>query len=840
MLDSSGSVPRFSVAVADRTGKAGVTVEDYVLKAMGGARSLAAFFHHTTWAPAASAPSGVVEDGVLLVAPGCGCEPDRRLAEATGASALASSEPEWRTWLAAQAPEAEPKIALLLPVCTGGLSTEAAVEATLHTLFSLSKALAGRRGKSQLLVVGCLAHQVTGEEPSLDPMHAAAAGFCRVPEQETAGFRSRFLDLDPACPGELVLREFRAAFVSDDPVIAWRQGMRYVPSIEPLDLASSPGKAFAVREGATYLITGGTGGMGLEIARYLAGQARVKLVFVNRSLFPERSSWERLEAASPDRWLRGKIRTLKEIESLGSAIHLVAADAASRPDMERVSREYPDIRGVFHCAGVGNDAFLARHDWERLLGVFRPKIQGTAVLRDVFGGKGLDALVLAGSLTAFTGAPGQAGYAAANAFQDVEARRLRAQGVPALAVAWTAWKETGMSAEAERVSDDLYRAIDSAEALRCLARALSKNLAHVVVGELAPVPAAAPQTSISFSTPSVPEAGAGDRLLGRPSGGYTATEQIVGRFWAEVLGHQRLDIYADFDSLGGDSIAAIDILERFQAQTAFRPSLPELFGHPTIEGLAAFLDQRQFLTRRSAEDFREHLVPLGGSGSQKLFCFAPGSGSCYRYYNLARRLTGWEVYGLNFVENEHPAAVLAGILAETQPSGAFMLLGYSIGGNLAYEVAHELTAMGREVRGLVFIDNWRRLELIRFTDEEYRKNAEEFLSVVDPRYLALTDREAAIRRVECYDRYMDSRMEDRRVPCSIRLIQAESSDLRSPFRITQEGWSDLTSDFRILPGSGRHMEMLDEPHVAKNSDLVQAMLEEIARSEAAEPVSLQA
>ncbi|MCX6635643.1 MAG: KR domain-containing protein [Acidobacteria bacterium] len=678
----------------------------------------------------------------------------------------------------------------------------------LRTLFSLSKALAGRRGKSQLLVVGRLAHQVTGEEPSLNPIHAAAAGFCRVPEQETAGFRSRFLDLDPDCPGELVLREFCAAFASGDPIIAWRHGVRFVPRIEPLDLASSPDSAFAVREGATYLITGGTGGMGLEIARYLAGQARVTLVFVNRSAFPERPSWKSLETTSQDRWLKAKIRTLKEIESLGSAIRLLAADAASREDMERVSREYPDIRAVFHCAGVGNDVFLARHDWERLLGVLRPKIQGTAVLRDVFGGKGLDAFVLAGSLTAFTGAPGQAGYTAANAFQDVEARRLRARGLPALSVAWTAWKETGMSAESEKVSDDMYRAIATADALRCLDRALRKNVAHVVVGESVPVKAAEqPDRAPSAVSAAAREPGpdAGCRLLGRPQDGYTATERLVGRLWAEVLGHQELDIYADFDSLGGDSIAAIDILERFQAQTAFRPSLPELLGHPTIEGLASFLDERQFLTRRGAEDFREHLVRLGGSGSRKLFCFAPGSGSCYRYYEMARRLSGWEVYGLNFVETARPAAVLAEVLAEMQPSGAFMLLGYSIGGNLA-------------------------LELFHFTDEEYRKNAEEFLSAVDPRYLALTDREPAIRRVECYDRYMDSRMEDRSVPCPIRLIQAVSSDLKSPFRITQEGWSELTSDFRMMAGSGRHLEMLDEPQVEKNAALVQEIIEQFGTS----------
>ena len=839
VLDSSRSVPRFSITVADRDGKVMIAVEEYALKAAGRSGRLEAFFHHTTWTQSAPAPSGAVESGVLLVAPACDCEPDRRLAEAAaGRSVLACGEPQWRAWLDAREPGAEVKIALLLPVCAGGADgrvTEVEVESALHTLFSLSKAMAGRRGKSQLLVVGRLAHQATGKELSLNPLHAAAAGFCRVPEWETAGFRSRFLDLDPNCPGELVLREFRAAFASRDPIIAWRQGVRLVPSIEPLDLASTPDSPFSVREGATYLITGGTGGMGLEIARYLAGQARVKLVLVNRSRFPERASWERWETAGTDRRLKAKIRTLKEIESLGAAIHLVTADVASLPEMERVSRDYPDIRAVFHCAGVGNDVFLVRHDWERLLGVLRPKIQGTGVLRDVFGGKGLDAFVLAGSLTAFTGAPGQAGYTAANAFQDVEARRLRARGLPALSVAWTAWKETGMSAESARVSDDTYRAIATTQALRCLDGALRKDVSHVIVGEPVPVKAAQQPTRAPLAAPRVPESDTWGSLLGRPSGAYTATERIVGRLWAEVLGHQELDIYADFDSLGGDSIAAIGILERFQAQTAFRPSLPELLGHPTIEGLAAFLDERQFLAERSAADLHQHLVRLGGLGSRKLFCFAPGLGSCYRYYQLARRLSGWEVFGLNFVETARPSATLAATLAETQPRGAFTLLGYSVGGNLAYEVAHELTALGREVSGLVFIDNWRRLELFHFTDEEYRKNAEEFLAAVDPRYLALTGREAAIRRVVCYDRYMDSRVEDRRVDCPIRLIQAESSDLRSPFRITQEGWGELTSDFHLVRGSGRHLDMLDEPHVDKNAEIVQQMLESITPSQAAKP-----
>jgi thioesterase domain-containing protein len=79
---------------------------------------------------------------------------------------------------------------------------------------------------------------------------------------------------------------------------------------------------------------------------------------------------------------------------------------------------------------------------------------------------------------------------------------------------------------------------------------------------------------------------------------------------------------------------------------------------------------------------------------------------------------------------------------------------------------------------------------------------------------------------------MDSRMEDRKVPCPIRLVRAESHDLQSPFRITQEGWGDLTTDFQMTVGSGRHLQMLDEPHVVKNAAIVGEILEELVPADA--------
>ncbi len=834
-LESSADVPRFEIAIADRAGRVMVAADDYALKARPASKRLNRFFHKVAWTAAATEASSGVEADVLLVATGCSCEEDQRLAVAVGTPAVARTGPEWRKWLAAQDAGAEVKVVLLLPAYHGlrepdSASLDGEIEAAMGELFALSTALARRRGGAKLLVVGRLAHEVTGEELSLNPLHAAAAGFTRVPALETAAFQCRFLDADSTCPADGILREFRLAFASDEPVIAWRNGRRFLPRIEALDLADVPDRAFDVRDGATYLITGGTGGIGLELARYLANRARVTLLLVNRSMFPPRSTWDRLETAGNDPALKARIQILKEIESLGSVVHLAAADAAKREDMARLKREFPGVRGVFHCAGVGNDVFLANHEWQRLTEVLRPKVHGAMVLREVFGSEPLDAFVLVGSLTALTGAPGQAGYTAASAFQDAEACRLRRLGFPAQCLNWTAWKETGMAAASGKVADDEFRAITTADALLCLDRALQKDLAHVVVGEAALAGIAA--ATMPAAERSAPLSSGKATLLGRPEDNFTATERLLGGLWAEALGHTEMDIFSDFESLGGDSIANIGILERLLATTTFRPTLPDLLRYPTIESQAAFLDKQQFMVQRGAVDGREHLVSLGGSGSRTLFCFAPGSGSSYRYYDLARRLSNWTLYGVNFIETAQPASAMADILMDAQPDGDYMLLGYSIGGNMAYETALELESRGRHVRGLVFLDNWRRLEHFHFTDQEYRKNAEEFLNAVDPRYLALGNGEAMIRRVESYDRYMDSRIEDRQVPCPIRLIRAGSHELKSPFRITQEGWADLTTDFQMTVGSGRHLQMLDEPYVSTNAAILNGILEELAPADA--------
>lgn len=314
-------------------------------------------------------------------------------------------------------------------------------------------------------------------------------------------------------------------------------------------------------------------------------------------------------------------------------------------------------------------------------------------------------------------------------------------------------------------------------------------------------------------------------------------EAELGSLWQRILGVANSSVEIGFFDAGGNSLLLVGLHSLIEQRYPGTVKLIELFSVSSVREQASLIRQRttgRVATvsasgkRRPGDAVRAPLISLGGSGSRTLFCFAPGSGTCGGYYDLVRRLSGWRVYGVDFIDTTRPASAMADLLVEAQPEGDFMLLGYSIGGNMAYETGQELVARGRRLRGLVCLDSWRRLEHFRFTDEEYRMNAEEFLKAVDARYPALGEHDTTVRQVVAYDRYMDSRMEDRRVTCPIHLVRAESHDLRCPFRITQEGWGDLTTDFRMTVGSGGHLRMLDKPHVVTNAAIVDGILDELA------------
>ena len=305
----------------------------------------------------------------------------------------------------------------------------------------------------EILFVSNYLYDVTGAV-LVRPERATLLGPCHVIAQEYPGITTRHVDID-LVPGEtptkvalsLAMDEVESG--SQDKIVAHRGGRRWVQSFDhlPLEMAQQP---VSFKEGGTYLITGGLGGLGLVFAEQLVETANANLVLVGRSVLPERESWEEwLENHDVSDPTSSKIRKLQSLESKGARIFAASADVQDESRMREIIRQanekFGSIHGVIHAAGIPGGGIIERKTREMAGEVLGPKVKGTLVLASVFRDSPLDFFVLCSSRSSILGGFGQVDYCAANAFLDVFAQYSRSSGrTGVVSVNWDAWQDVGM------------------------------------------------------------------------------------------------------------------------------------------------------------------------------------------------------------------------------------------------------------------------------------------------------------------------------------------------------------------------------------------------------------
>jgi acyl transferase domain-containing protein/thioesterase domain-containing protein/acyl carrier protein len=238
-------------------------------------------------------------------------------------------------------------------------------------------------------------------------------------------------------------------------VVALRGEKRFEQIVDAMALPPVE-KVPALREGGTYLITGGLGGLGLTIAEELARRSKAKLVLLSRSPVPPHEQWAQwMRQHGPHDRISRRLRRLVDIEEAGGQVMVGAADVTNLEEMRalvaKAQERFGPIRGVVHTAGVIADDLIAMKSQASAEEVFTPKIQGTLVLDELFKDHALDFMVLFSSTSTVTAPAGQIDYVAANAFLNAYAESKRGSG-RVVAINWGLWHGVGMAAEA--VSDD--------------------------------------------------------------------------------------------------------------------------------------------------------------------------------------------------------------------------------------------------------------------------------------------------------------------------------------------------------------------------------------------------
>ncbi|GGZ24026.1 polyketide synthase [Streptomyces olivaceoviridis] len=495
--------------------------------------------------------------------------PSRRWAAVgEGAAALAAALPGARAADTVEEllrQDSVPDVIAVAPPCEGPEPARAAHRATARALAVVGAHLAAPRLAETSMAVLL---------PRDDLAAAAVAGLVRSAQTEHPG-RLVLVHCDPADPADLAV--VPAALAADEPEVVIERGRLRAPRLVP---ASPPAEPAVLDPSGTVLVTGAGGALGGLVTRHLVRSYGVRhLLLVGRTA-----------PAVPD--------------GLGAEVRSVACDVADRDALAALLATVPaahPLTAVIHTAGVLDDATVTTLTEERLGPVLAPKVDGAWNLHELCGD--VDLFVMYSSVAGLLGAPGQAGYAAANAFLDALALHRRRHGLAAQSLAWGWWAETGGLTDAlgdggrTRLTAAGVLPMSSEEGLALFDAALACGDALLAPVRLDHAAARGLDRSLlrdllggSLPAPRSEDAGLAERLA-------RATDRerdrllldLVRRRAAALLGRPEVHPARGFIELGFDSLTAVELRNQLSAATGLRLPTTLTFDHPSPAALAEHL-----------------------------------------------------------------------------------------------------------------------------------------------------------------------------------------------------------------------------------------------------------
>ncbi|WP_071517671.1 type I polyketide synthase [Geitlerinema sp. PCC 9228] len=506
------------------------------------------------------------------------------------------------------------------------------------------------------------AYEVVGME-SIRPEQATLQGICQVISQEYSNISCRLVDVllpriqhssadsqaqrEAPLLAQQILGEIQVSAnegfdeAQYKSPVAYRGGYRWIRSFDAISLpATSEGMPHRLKQGGVYLITGGLGGIGLSVARYLADTVQAKLILVTRSGLPALEKGSDASAGVSTSFLTSqpeeppvvplskgdggswgeedktsqKIRAVQDLKQRGAEVLVLAADASDRDGMESAiatgESRFGPINGVVHAAGVAGGGIIQLKDPTQADAVLSAKVRGSVVLDELLRDRELDFMVLCSSLSSVIGGVGQVDYCAANAFLDAFARdRTARTNQYTVSINWDVWQEVGMAVGTEvpeLLQKQRQESIDSglspAEGIAAFRHILDSDLPHVLVStknlddvienrrsdigledKLAQLESQTEEPSTPATTYPRPNL---ETTYVAPR---NSIERTIAATWQDFLGIDDVGIHDDFFELGGHSLLAARIIS--QLRDRFQQEIPidTLFKTPTIAGIAAVI-----------------------------------------------------------------------------------------------------------------------------------------------------------------------------------------------------------------------------------------------------------
>jgi surfactin family lipopeptide synthetase A len=524
------------------------------------------------------------------------------------------------------------------------LALEHGTYSVLGLIGALRRAPDAERGV-RLLIVSSLTQPIIPGEPVFYE-RAPVSGLVRTVCQEMPQVDATHLDFGPADLAADTARVLGELGRRGDREVAYRGGRRLIPRLERVDLTGQPPAEPPFRRGGVYLVSGGLGGVGVQVARFLLERHGVRLLLIGRRPLPD--------PGEPEARMQGQDAQAERIQAYRALADLgdVRYEAADVADIAALSRAVEaatahwgrPLDGIVHLAGNYEDQMLGEQNRDGFAATLRPKVAGAWALHQLLRDRPEAIFIHFSSVLSYFGGAMVGAYAAANRFLEAFAAHQRdAHGLRSFCYAWSLWEDTGMSrghggGQALRAKGIMSLSAD--QGVKSLAAALDRGQPGLLIGldGAAPAirrelesaasrarqlcayytaPSGPPPTARlaalalrdRFGTPShcefwaiaqMPRTASGD--IDRPAlidvgrrarhGGAeyvaprTESERRIAELWREVLGVSQVGLHDNFFELGGHSLLATRVISRLRDAFGVELTLRSLFESSTVAKLA--------------------------------------------------------------------------------------------------------------------------------------------------------------------------------------------------------------------------------------------------------------
>ena len=443
---------------------------------------------------------------------------------------------------------------------------------------------------------------VSSDPEPTDIVHAPLWGMARVVELEHPEIPCRRIDLDPtrsASEADQLVAELHSAELEEE--IAYRGDKRHIARLTRHGRRAAQADD-SVNATSSYLVTGGLGALGLEVAKSLVERGARHIVLTGRSAPSSEAQ-----------------QTIAELEAAGASVMTVAADVSQRASVEQlfaqIEASSAPLRGIVHAAGTVDDGIVRQLGWDRFESVMAPKVTGTWNLHELSRDLPLDFFVCFSSATSMLGAAGQTNYAAANGFLDAFAHFRRAEGLPALSINWGPWGEVGMAARLDpailrRMEQHGFEQIPPTHGLRLLEQLMQQTAPQVGVlpinwsrffehAHTTPPRFLSDLGQHTAATGDSKASSLRSELIARvASAPERERRQLlidpVREEVAAVLGldESAIGLQHGFTDMGMDSLMGIELRRRLQEAFGVRLSSTFAFDYPNVEDATEFLAEQ--------------------------------------------------------------------------------------------------------------------------------------------------------------------------------------------------------------------------------------------------------